>query len=501
MCNILIVDVGTSSMRGILYDETGTKLYKSQQKYFPIYMNNGWVEQDPNDWKDALIKIINEIVEKTKIDNMTIDTIGITSQRTSIIPVDRFGEPMCNAIMWQDKRTYEVCKELEKENQHIYFKTGIKVESTFTAPKIYWLKKNKPEIYNNAYKIIVIPDYLIFLLTGKYVTDHTYGSRTLLMNIYTKQWDQDLFNYFQIDKEKLCDLVAPGSICGYITDKFAKKTGLQSNIPVITAGGDQQCAALGLHVFGKGTIEVTSGTGSFIIACDDVPKFDDQMRTMCQVSAIPNKYNIEAAIPTTSTIYHWFNDNFYNKSKEQKYIFQMINNEASSSPVGSNGLMMLPHFQGSYSNSLAKGLFFNISLGIKRGDFARAILEGIALEIEENIQLVEKMTTKVESIYVAGGLTKFHLYNQIQADVFRKKIICYDNEEASALGAWVSSVKTLGLYNTYEEAFDKANNGVTVEFNSNELNAGEYNKLKIRRKALYDALNQSGVYSLFSKMQ
>ncbi len=204
--------------------------------------------------------------------------------------------------MWQDKRTYEICKELEPFSEYVYKRTGSKINPVFTAPKITWLKTHEPKIYHKSYKIIVIPDYVIFLMTGKFVTDYTYGSRTSLMNIQSLEWDEELLTLFKVDKEKLGDLVPQGSIVGHSTEAFSKLTGLPIGTPIISAGGDQQCAALGAGVVENGSIQATTGTGSFIIASSDTLQLDPQMRTICNVAAVQNKYVLESSILTTATI-------------------------------------------------------------------------------------------------------------------------------------------------------------------------------------------------------
>lgn len=177
-----------------------------------------------------------------------IDAISITSQRSSVIPVDENIRPLSNAIMWQDKRTNYICESMENLNDKVFSLCGSRVNPVFSGSKMMWIREERPEIYAKTYKFMVIPDYLIYLMTGRICTDYTYGSRSLLMNIRTHEWDDELLEIFHVEKEKLCELVEPGSVCGHITKAFAEITGCQEGIPVITAGGDQQCGAIGQGV-------------------------------------------------------------------------------------------------------------------------------------------------------------------------------------------------------------------------------------------------------------
>ncbi len=271
--NILVIDIGTSSMRGILFTHEGKLLAEKQIFYTVSYLENSWVEQEPSDWENALYRIIKEIAGQAEKNQWDIDAITITSQRSSVIPVDKSINPLCNAIMWQDKRTNEICERLFSLNDKVFSLCGSRVNPVFSASKMTWIRENRPEIYKKTYKFLVIPDYMVYLMTGELCTDYTYGSRSLLMNIYNHEWDAELLEIFQVNKEKLCDLIEPGSICGKITKEFSELTGCPEGIPVITAGGDQQCGAIGQGVVKKGILSATAGTGGFLItATNEVPE-------------------------------------------------------------------------------------------------------------------------------------------------------------------------------------------------------------------------------------
>ena len=263
--NILVIDIGTSSMRGILYRKDGKKLYVKQVKYQPTYHADGGVEQEPHDFEKALVSIADTYAKGLEVDGAEIGAVVITSQRSSIIPLDKDGKPVHSAIMWQDTRNKEICKRLEVENKRIIELSGAKVNCVFSGGKMSWFKSEYPEKYKKTSRFVNIPEYLIHLMTGKYVTDYTYGSRSNLMNIRTCQWDEDLLDLFGIDKEQLCELHMPGEICGYIQREFANLTGIKEGIPVISAGGDQQCGAVGHGVFKSGSCSVTTGTGAYLI--------------------------------------------------------------------------------------------------------------------------------------------------------------------------------------------------------------------------------------------
>lgn len=497
--HILVVDVGTSSLKAMLYDSAGNMLHRAAKEYHSEFGSNNYVEQNPLTWKEALFFTLKQQSEFVKARNIHLEAIAVTSQRASVIPVNNEGEPLHNAIMWQDKRSIAQCDKMlgQLDLAEIYHRTGLRANPYFSVPKMMWLKDERAAIYAKAEKLLGVQDYVVYLLTGSYVTDWTQACRTMLMNINKFAWDEDMLRISGIPASKLADLRPPGSQAGFLDSGIAQATGLSPGIPVIIGGGDQQCAALALNILRPGYAEANTGTGSFVIAYSETPKFDDACRTLCSAAALPGKWIVEAGIFNTGSIHRWFKEQFYPEGED---VYELMNRDAADSPVGANGVMMLSHFEGSaapYWDPLAKGMFFNLSLGSRRSDLVRAILEGVSLEIAHNISLIENLVKDISLVSVAGGLVAFDLFNQIQADAFNKTVIRYDNNEASSLGALMSACVTLGIYKDYHEAFSGICPDEPNEFRPNELNVEKYAKLFRRKDELYKALKQNEIYELF----
>jgi len=307
-----------------------------------------------------------------------------------------------------DKRAIEETKHLMNEYgpKKIYDITGLRVDPYFTLPKLLWLKKNKTEIYNNSYIFLSVQDYIIHYLTGKFKTDWTQASRTMLFNIDKLKWDKDFIKSVGIDFTKLPEAVPPGSIIGFVNQVVSEELNLPKGIPVIAAGGDQQCAAIGLGVIKAGVVEVNTGTGSFVLTNSDKPVKDIDQRLICSASSIAGKWVLEAGIFTTGSIYRWFRDNFGEIEMETQResgidAYKIMNSEAAKEPLGANGLLLIPHFAASaapYWNPEAKGILFGLSLGHKRSSIVRAILEGIAFEIQKNISIMENYTDEIKEV-------------------------------------------------------------------------------------------------------
>jgi sugar (pentulose or hexulose) kinase len=492
---ILSIDIGTSSVRAALFDGDGKARFVSQKGNPPRYMQNGRVEQDASTWKDAIFLTLSEC--KTASDNMGFEpeAISLTSQRSSVLAVDREGEPLCPAIMWQDTRTDSMCAELTVENQTVYRKSGLRISPVPSAIKMKWLKVHAPEIYTRSYKLLGIQDYAIHILSGNFMTDRSLASRTNLLNLETLDWDEELLSIFQVDRAKLCDLVDQGALCGTLSKAAAASIGLPEGLPLVSAGGDQQCAALGLGLYKSDRIVANTGTGSYVISQSPAPILDPAMRVVCNVAAVRGAYIIEAATLTSGRVYRWFFDNFYNGQKN----YDEINSDVDKSPAGSNGVILIPNFKGSgapYWNPESRGLFFNLSLSTTKADMARSILEGIASEMTDNIQLLESLSSPVETIRIAGGLCRFGTFNQIQADMYAKTTILPYETEATSLGAWISAAVCLGLKDDYESAYRSSQSeSDELRFEPNLSNKAVYDGIRKRKRAVYEALYLTKIHN------
>lgn len=452
MMNILVIDVGTSSSRGILYDAAGRQLFVHQVEYLVNFPGESLVEQDASDFDEALVAICSKAVAWCEAKNARCDALALTSQRSSIIPVDREGKALRPAIMWQDKRNEGIVAELRHREKEISALTGARINTVFSGTKMTWFRRHQPELYAKTYKICTIADFLTLKITGQFRSDHTYGSRSLLMNLRTRQWDAQLLELFEVDRDKLCELVSPGTVIGHVSEAYAARTGLKAGIPLITAGGDQQCAALGHGLCKSGTMEITTGTGAYMLQLIDAVPEKLGTDVICGAHAIPGKYVLENSMLTCAALYNWAGRTLMADKED----IASRNAAVEAAPPGSNGCIALPYFQGRGTpdwNAKAFGAYLNVGLHTTRDDMVRALLEAICYEIRNNIDVLEQYTAAPDTVYVGGGLTKFDAFCQIEADVTRLPVIRNRaHAEQTSFGAWISAAVATGLYDRYEAA-------------------------------------------------
>ena len=437
---ILSIDAGTTSSRSIIFDKDGNQIGISQYEFTQIFPKEGWVEHDPLEIWETQKKSIKDCIRKCKIEISDIAAIGITNQReTTVIWDKKSGKPVYNAIVWQDRRTAEICNDLLKKNLSEKFveKTGLVIDSYFSGTKIKWILDSNPQLRKRAEKgelaFGTIDTWLIWKMTnGKlHVTDVTNASRTLLFNITTLKWDDELLNVLNIPKNILPKVVSSSEIIG-----DTSKDLLGIAIPISGIAGDQHAALFGQLCINEGDIKNTYGTGCFCImnTGDKIVKSKNKMLSTIAWK-IDNKvtYAIEGGVFVAGALIQWLRDKLkiINKASEIE--------ELASTVKNNGGVTFLPSLSGlgaPYWDPKATGAIIGITRGTENGHIALAALESIALRTREIIIEMEKdADIKFKSFKVDGGASENNLLMQIQSNFLNKIVVRPKITETTALGA------------------------------------------------------------------
>lgn len=500
MIAVIAVDIGTTSVRAVVYDESGSVLHREQRHNPPGVLDDGRVEQDPDSWRMQVAAVLRAAGQAVHDQVLQPACIAVTAQRSSLIAVDAEGRPLHPAILWQDARSAALAQSLAAHDAEVYRKTGLRISPVFSAIKMLWLRRNRPEVWAATHKLLGVQDWVLFGLTGRYVTDHSLASRTNLLDLRSRQWDADLLALFEVPQALLCDLVPPGAIVGGLTPTMAVQTGLPAGLPVLSAGGDQQCAALGLGLLAPRQAVANTGTGSYVIGHADAPALDPSMRVSCNVSALPGAYIVEAASLTAGAAQRWLMD-LLGLDADDPAAQAQLAEEAAAVPAGSHGLLWLPHFKGAGSphwDPRARGTLHQLSLGTTRGDLARALLEAIAIELKQGLDLVEQSCGAVATVHASGGMTRSALFNQIQADVLERPLQRFAGNEATADGAWMAGCVATGLAADHAQAFVRlAERDPPAAYTPDPAHAAVYRRQRERSRAVYDALSAPHLRALF----
>ena len=424
--------------------------------YALSYPSTYAVEMDLAVYERAVWEVLVGVVSYARERDIKIEAISITGQRSSVIPVDAEGAALGTALMWQDTRSQYLCDRQNSRLEHIYSITGMRPYPVFSAPKMQFLKEQQPDLYARSHKLIGFCEYTLHLLTHVFATDLSIASRTCLFDITNRRWSEYLLGLFDIDEEKLCPLVEVGSIVGNTTEQVNRRLGLRKAIPVVSAGGDQQCAALGLGCLHPGDYMLNEGSGMYAIGLSDGPVFDEQMSTNCNLSATPGKYIIEGAVLSAGKTMDWLNNLLF-ASPEEAHPYERFTVASRKAAPGAQGLRFSVQLAGKGTplwDPRTRGALLNLSLVHTKEDIARALFEGLAVSAKECLDHVAKVNGRpVDMVRISGGLTNDTFFNQLQTDFFQKPVERYLLGQATTLGAWISASTTLGLAESQEACF------------------------------------------------
>jgi D-xylulose kinase len=504
---ILSIDIGTTGGRTILFDTTGHIIESAYEEYPSYFPNPSDVEQNANDWWLATKNTAINAVKKAKIQPSDIASISVTNQRETIVPVDEKGTPLSRAIVWQDRRTIAECNEIKEKigSEKIYKIAGLTIDPYFSAPKILWIKKNWSKAFDDAYKFMLVHDFIQMKLTDEFVTDYSNASRTMLFDINSLTWSDSILNKLDIPKEKLPKPLPSGEKISGLSKNAASALNLPKGIPVIAGGGDQQCAAIGVGVTKKGRVKATTGTGTFLLAFMEKSQRDPKRRVLCSCHAMPGKYVLEASIFTTGSVLRWFRDNFSSAERSlapnlQLDSYDLLGMQAETIPPGSEGVIVIPHFTGAgapYWDPNAKGMIFGLSLGHTRSHIIRAIMEATCYEIRTNLQVMKELGVNTQELRITGGAARNSNWNQIEADICNIAVIKGHIEEATALGAAILAGVGAGIYKNIETAADEM---IIIDEQKQPIkgNVVVYDKYYEIYQQLYNILRKENLYKKLS---
>jgi D-xylulose kinase len=461
----MAIDVGTSGTLTAVFDATTGKLVvQTHEEYVSEFPRPAWVEQNAEDWWRTTCTTSQQTLRKIGKQRDDVIAVSITNQRETIVPVDSDGKPLHNALVWQDRRTTPQCDKIQEVlgAEKVYNETGLTIDPYFSAPKILWFKRERPRVYQKAHKFLLVHDFILHRLTGEFATDHSNASRTMLFNVQKRAWSSLLCDQLEIPKEKLPIAHPSATKIGELSPKASKTLGLPQETAVVIGGGDQQCGAVGVGVVKPGRAKATIGTGTFILAFEETPRFDPQRRLLCSCHAVPDRWVIEASMFTSGIVYRWFRDQFGQEEKQlakllEKDAYEFMNDQASRSPPGARGILLIPHFVGAgapHWNPEARGVIIGLALGHSRADIIRAIMEGTSFEVRRNLEVMKTLGISLNELRLTGGATRSLTWNQIQSDITQLPVQRGQIEEATALGAAILASVGGGLYSTVDQAVE-----------------------------------------------
>ena len=452
---ILSIDQGTTSSRSILFDLKGKKIFSSQYEFRQIFPNLGWVEHNPEDIWRVTLRTIKEAIKKSKRLKAKIISIGITNQReTTILWNKKTGKPIYNAIVWQDRRTNKICENLKKRKLESLFrkKTGLFIDPYFSATKVKWILDNvssvKKLLQNKQLLFGTIDTFLIWRLTNKisHLTDATNASRTLMYNINSNKWDEDILNKLKIPKSILPEVKNSADNFGTTSKKI-----IGEEIPIQAVLGDQQAAAVGQTCFEKGSVKSTYGTGAFAIMNTGNKKIlskNKLLTTICYRLKNKNTYALEGSIFIAGAGVQWLRDKI--RLIDNAYETEKI----AKSKKSNDGIYVVPAFTGlgaPYWNSESRGLITGLTRNSDWKNLVRAVIESVAYQSYDLFEAMRKDGSKPKLIKVDGGMVANNWFAQFLSDILNTKVLRPVIQETTALGVAFFAGYQAGEFKSLEE--------------------------------------------------
>ncbi len=463
---LLGLDAGTTAIKGVLFNEEGKSIAKGIYEYNLETPKSDFVELNPYIYWEATKKVIKQILGKSKVEPKKIKALAISSQGETLVCIDKEGNPLRKAIVWLDNRSKREAEIIRKEFgvKKTYQVTGQpEIISTWPATKILWIRRNEHSIFKKVFKYLLVEDWLAYKFTGRFVTEGSVASSSLIFNIRERKWWDDILKFIGISSDSLPTLMESGKIVSRLSERAVKETGLSASTLVVTGAFDHAAGSIGAGNIKPGIITEMTGGALAICATIKRPIFDPQGRVPCQYHAVRNRYFLLPWSQTAGMVLKWFRDEFCQEEvklakKKRTDVYDILTGKAEKIAPGSEGLIMLPHLSGAACpefNPSAKGVYFGISLNHTKAHFIRSIMEAIAYMLKGNIKLLENLGIKVKEIRSLGGGAKSKLWCQIKADTIQKPVITLKEPESACLGAAILAGIGSKVFKNFEEATEK----------------------------------------------
>ena len=495
------LDIGTGGAKGLLVASNGKVVATATASYPLLTPQPGWSEQNPEDWWEATVKVLKDLMQKGKGYPVGL---GLTGQMHGAVFLDRDGQVLRPAILWNDARTGAECREIEERvgSGRLREITGNPALAGFQAPKILWLRNHEPRNYSQVRHVLLPKDYVRFRLTGKFATDASDAAGTLLLALEERNWSEEILSALKIPHDWLPQIYEGPEVTGEVSEEAAHITGVPAGTPVVAGGADNAAAAIGSGIIRPGTGLLSLGTSGVILVHTETPRIDPSGALHSFCHAVPGKYYSMGVILSAGGSLHWFRDaigapEIVAAGKSTTNSYDLLVAEAAASPPGAGGLFFLPYLAGERTPHMdpdARGAWIGLSLAHRRKHLIRAVLEGVGFAFNDAWERIIALELAPPVLRLVGGGAQSGLWRKIIASILNVPLQRLEIEEGPAFGAALLAGVGCGMYNTVGEAIEQ------VVRLKGELEKPDPSLVAIYRREykryikLYPALKKSGVW-------
>ncbi|MGI6153359.1 MAG: xylulokinase [Christensenellaceae bacterium] len=502
------IDLGTSGTKTVLFDINGNAAASFTCEYPMDQPQNGWAEQHPSDWWNAVCTGTQNVIRSAGINAADIKGIGLSGQMHGLVMLDKDGEVIRPSILWCDGRTTAECSFITEKigPDRLIGITANPALTGFTAGKILWVRNNEPQNYERCAHILLPKDYIRYKLTGEFATEVSDASGMNLMDIPKRKWSSEILSELGIDASLLGKMYESPEITGEVTVAAACETGLAEGTPVVGGAGDNAAAAVGTGVVSTGKAFTTIGTSGVIFAHSDSVTIDPKGRVHTFCSAVPGAWTVMSCTLAAGLSLQWFRNNFCKAEMEtaegvgvDSYI--LLNEQIAQVPIGSGRLLYAPWLMGERSPLLdehARGVFFGLSAIHTKYNLLRAVMEGVTFSQRQCLDVFREMGVPFSQMLATGGGGKSPLWRQMLADVFGLNVTTLKAQEGPALGAALLAGVGTGVFSSVPEACGAVIKTEGIQQPIPE-NSQEYEKYYKLYKRLYPSLRKE--FSLLANLE
>lgn len=492
------LDAGTTSVKAILMQPDGAILASAGKDFSLDTSLPNYYELNPAVYWESAIHCIRQLLRESEVHPSSIGALSVASQGETLICTDASGRPLRNAIIWLDNRSVREAEVLKKEFgiTTIFKITGQpEVLPTWPATKLLWLRKHEPETYVRTDKFLMVGDYLMHCLTGRFCTEQTVLSSSLYFDITGKRLWPEMIDFLGLSTARFPEVYASAVPVGNLTKDAARLTGLAKETLVVTGAYDHAAGAVGTGNIGHGMVTETTGASMAMVVTTDFPVLEVALHLPCHCHAIPGKYFLLPFGQTAGIVLKWFRDQFASQIRDlaREYdldAYDLLTAMASQVAPGSGGVIMLPHLMGTGSpefNPHVRAVWAGMSFETTKAHMIRSILESIAAIIRRNAEEFKKFGVVFNEIRTLGGGARSSLWNQIKADMNGIPVVTLRNEEAVAVGAAILAATGAGYYSSIKSACENIVH-IRQKFLPNYKLSNVYDEVYRKYCILYDSL-------------
>jgi xylulokinase len=497
---LLGIDYGTGGCKVTAIDETGAFAGEAAVEYPTYHDRPGWSEQDPEDWWSSLCGALAKLSAKgvdlksvaaCALDGSTHNAVLLGSSGSGALDrvlADRSYRPVRRTIMWTDQRSTAECAELREKYGEKIFSTCYQMPApTWTLPQMMWLKVNEPEALARTEHVLFVKDYVRYLLTGAAATDRIEAQGTLFFDMAKGAWDDELVNLSGLRPGQLPDFIAPTDIAGRVTPAAAAETGLPEGTPVVCGSSDSAVEDYGAGAVEPGDLIIKLATAGNVNSM--TAEAHPHPKTLTYSHIVPGMWYSVSATNAAALCMRWFRDGFYGDCADGADVWKKIDEEACASPVGAGGVVFHPYLQGErcpYWDADLRASFTGVSIASGRGDFARALMEGVAFSLRDCYRTLEEMELPVKRIFLIGGGARSRLWSEIVANVFNCTVAVPEPGDAS-FGACLLAGVGAGVFSDVKAAVSSCLK-IARRIEPDPALAGAYDGLFGKYRAIHDAL-------------